>query len=53
MNGLAGLVRVLETGENEVQVDPALGQRARVPIDRMLTFTAWQKSGLVPGIGAA
>ena len=58
MNSLAGLAQVLETGCNEVHVDPALGQRARQPIDRMLAFTAALKSGqaasaLVPGIGAA
>lgn len=58
MNGLAGLARVLETGEGEVHVDPALGLRARVPIDRMLAFTAGLKKGqpagsLVAGIGAA
>jgi quinolinate synthase len=58
MNGLAGLAHVLETGTNEIHVDPALGQRARVPIDRMLAFTAAIKSGhpagaLVPNIGAA
>ena len=58
MNGLAGLARVLETGCNEVQVDPELGRRARVPIDRMLAFTAQAKSGNAPGamvqkIGAA
>jgi len=58
MNGLAGLKRVLETGGNEVIVDPALGVRARLPIDRMLAFTAALKAGqpagaLVPGIGAA
>ena len=62
MNGLAGLVRVLETGDNAVQVDPALIPRARQPIDRMLAFTAALKagqptaglvSGLVPHIGAA
>src|SRR4051812_14069766 len=58
MNGLAGLAHVLETGANEVSVDPALGQRARVPIDRMLAFTAALKAGkgagaLVPNIGAA
>jgi len=58
MNGLAGLAHVLETGANEVFVDPALGQRARVPIDRMLAFTAALKAGqpagaLVPNIGAA
>jgi quinolinate synthase len=66
MNGLAGLVRVLEHGDNEIHVDPALIPRARVPIDRMLAFTAALKagqptgplvsgsgSGLVPNIGAA
>jgi quinolinate synthase len=58
MNGLAGLAHVLETGANEVHVDPALGERARVPIDRMLAFTAALKAGqpagaLVPDIGAA
>jgi quinolinate synthase len=58
MNGLAGLAHVLETGTNEVLVDPALGERARLPIDRMLAFTAALKSGrpagsLVPEIGAA
>jgi len=58
MNGLAGLAHVLETGTNEVFVDPAVIDRARVPIERMLAFTAALKKGapagsLVPGIGAA
>ena len=58
MNGLAGLALVLETGANEIRVDPALGQRAKLPIDRMLAFTAALKAGqgagaLVPNIGAA
>ena len=58
MNGLAGLADVLEHGRNEVHIDPALGLRARLPIDRMLAFTAALKngqptSGLVPHIGAA
>jgi quinolinate synthase len=58
MNSLAGLAQVLETGANEIHVDPAVGERARVPIDRMLAFTAALKSGqpagaLVPNIGAA
>ena len=58
MNSLADLVRVLETGANEVLVDPALIPRARQPIDRMLAFTAALKAGqpvgsLVPHIGAA
>ena len=58
MNGLAGLARALETGANEVHIDPALGLRARLPIERMLAFTAAQRlgqpvAGLVPRIGAA
>jgi quinolinate synthase len=41
-----------------VFVDPAIGERARVPIDRMLAFTAALRQGqpagsLVPNIGAA
>ena len=58
MNGLAGLAHVLEHGTNEVHIDPALGLRARLPIDRMLAFTAALKAGqpagsLVSRIGAA
>ena len=58
MNGLADVARVLETGANAIQVDPAIIPRARQPIDRMLAFTAALKSGqptsgLVPNIGAA
>jgi len=58
MNSLAGVAQVLETGANEIHVDPALIPRARLPIDRMLAFTAALKagkpvSGLVPNIGAA
>jgi quinolinate synthase len=57
MNGLADVARALETGVGEVQVDMALGQRACLPIDRMLTFTAALKNGqptagLVPHLGA-
>ncbi len=49
MNGLAGLAHILETGANEVQVNPALGLLARRPIDRMLAFTAAQKKALGAG----
>ena len=49
MNGLAGVVQALQTGQGEVHVDPALGLRARLPIDRMLDFTAGLKKGLAPG----
>jgi quinolinate synthase len=58
MNGLAGVAQVLENGTNEIHVDPELIPRARLPIDRMLAFTAALKAGqpvggLVPNIGAA
>jgi quinolinate synthase len=60
MNGLAALARALETGANEIQVDPDLGLLARRPIDRMLAFTQARRSGhgpvtrgLVPHLGAA
>ncbi|MDP2742690.1 MAG: quinolinate synthase, partial [Hydrogenophaga sp.] len=58
MNGLAGVAQVLETGLNRIEVDAALVERARLPIDRMLAFTAAQRGGqnpgtLVPNIGAA
>ncbi len=58
MNGLAGVAEVLEKGLNQIHVDPALIERARLPIDRMLAFTSAQKSShdpgaLVPQIGAA
>jgi quinolinate synthase len=58
MNGLADVARVLETGANAIHVDAALIDRARLPIERMLAFTAGLKNGLAPGclvggIGAA
>ena len=57
MNSLAGLAQVLETGANDIHIDPALGVRAKVSIDRMLAFTAALKAGqpvnhLVPNLGA-
>lgn len=58
MNSLAGVALALERGSGEIHVDPALVGRARLPIDRMLEFTAARKAGqpagsLVRGIGAA
>ena len=49
MNSLAGLVHVLEIGDHEVHVEPALGLLARRPIDRMLAFTAAQKMAQAAG----
>jgi len=38
MNGLVNLAEVLENGQNEIHVDPAVGRQAKVSIDRMLDF---------------
>ena len=38
MNGLANLAETLDTGANEIQIDPEIGRRAYRPIDRMLAF---------------
>ncbi|MGA8148887.1 MAG: quinolinate synthase NadA [Gallionellaceae bacterium] len=52
MNSLSGLAEVLETGRNEIHVDPAIGRRARVSIERMLSF-ARQINLPTRGIGNA
>src|SRR5438128_1329306 len=38
MNGLANLAQALETGSNEIHVDPEIARLAYRPIDRMLPF---------------
>jgi quinolinate synthase len=38
MNTLENLAMVLETGAGEVEVDPVLAAKARIPIQRMLDF---------------
>ncbi len=38
MNGLANLAEALETGANEIHIDPEIGRLAYRPIDRMLAF---------------
>ncbi len=50
MNGLLNLAEVLETGTNEIHVDPAIIPRAVLPIQRMLDF-AKQISLPTRGIG--
>jgi quinolinate synthase len=40
MNGLQNLVSALETGANEVHVDPDTREKALVPLQRMLDFNA-------------
>lgn len=43
LNALENLLHVLETGDQEVHVDPELGQQAIVPLQRMLDFTQKMK----------
>ena len=38
MNGLRNLAEVLERGHHEIQIEPQLGLRAKVSIERMLAF---------------
>ena len=52
MNDLFGVAEVLETGKNEIHVDPAIGRRAKVSIQRMLDF-AKQINLPTRGIGNA
>ncbi|MEJ2590261.1 MAG: quinolinate synthase NadA [Candidatus Thiodiazotropha sp.] len=46
MNALQNLDRVLDSGENEIHIDPAIRERAVVPIQRMLDFAAAQGIGM-------
>ena len=52
MNGLENLAAVLENGLNEIQIDPAIGRRAKISIERMLKF-ARQINLPTHGIGNA
>ncbi len=40
MNELEGILEVLQKGDQEIHVDPALAERAKMPLDRMLAFSA-------------
>jgi quinolinate synthase len=52
MNGLLNLAEVLESGKNEIHVDPSIIPRAVLPIERMLAFA--KRIGLpTRGIGNA
>lgn len=42
MNSLRKLVQCLETGSGEIHIDPELGKRARLPIQRLLDFAKEQ-----------
>lgn len=53
MNALTNLAEVLESGRNEIHVDPEIGRRAYTCIDRMLAFAAQQKAKVRPGADLA
>lgn len=40
MNELDGILHVLQHADQEIHVDPALSERAKLPLDRMLNFSA-------------
>jgi quinolinate synthase len=42
MNSLRKLVQCLETGSGEIHIDPELGKRAKLPIQRLLDFAKEQ-----------
>jgi quinolinate synthase len=48
MNGLKNLAEVLETGANQIEVDPEIGRQAVRAIDRMLDFAAAKKAKALP-----
>jgi quinolinate synthase len=60
MNGLAGILNCLTHQTGEIKIDPSLGEKAKVCIDRMLDFTtqhpdllAKAQHGFVKNIGSA
>ena len=48
MNGLRNLAEVLESGANQIHVDPAVGLQAKRAIDRMLDFAAARRTMALP-----
>jgi quinolinate synthase len=48
MNSLQNLAEVLESGRNEIHVDPEIGRKAYTCIDRMLAFAAQRKANVRP-----
>ncbi|MGY2487570.1 quinolinate synthase NadA [Cupriavidus sp. CP313] len=53
MNALTNLAEVLETGGNEIHVDPVTGRKAVTCINRMLDFAAAQKRNVRPSADLA
>ena len=53
MNGLRNLLQVLETGDNEIQVERTVAAQAKLCIDRMLDFAAAKKANVRPSADLA
>ncbi len=53
MNGLQNLVDVLESGRHEIQVDPAIRDKAVSCINRMLDFAAAKRANVRPSADLA
>jgi len=49
MNGLRNLAATLESGTNEIHVDPEIGRRALIPVRRMLDFASARKKSTTAG----
>jgi len=49
MNDLQRLASVFDRLNNEIHVDPALGEAAMKPLDRMLNFAATLNNGVISG----
>ncbi len=45
MSSLERMSRIYETPDNEIQVDPELGRKAMIPLQRMLDFSSRRISG--------
>ena len=48
MNGLRNLAEALESGSNAIEVDAAIGRKAKLCIDRMLDFAASKNARVRP-----
>jgi quinolinate synthase len=46
MNALQNLEQVLDSGQNRIEIDPAVRERAVIPIQRMLDFAAQHNIGM-------
>jgi quinolinate synthase len=48
MNGLSNLLETMQSGKNEIHVDPAIREKAAVSVNRMLDFAAQHSMNVRP-----